>query len=326
MSSTATIADRQDHGVQEEREAVGRAARPPARRRASAPAASSHTEASAPERPASDSAAEGARCPLGVKAWASSVTTPGQRHERGRNRPAGGRASRSSPAPPRPASRPARARPRPSLRPEPPACARWTWRTSASTDGSIRRVKIGLDHAHHDQSATSGSSTAVSRGDRSSRPWFSSFVSRRRTRAAPSRACRPPPGSRRSDGHRRRSVGLKPRRRAGSGTRRRSRSGRAGRPRTASRSAKNTAKTGIDLPQAAEVGDLPRVAALVEHADQEEERARREAVVQHLVDRARSRRRRSARTCPSMTKPEVRHRRVGDELLESGCTSATSAP
>src|SRR6185503_14374120 len=52
-----------------------------------------------------------------------------------------------------------------------------TWRTSASADGSIRRVKTGLITPITSVSATSGSSTAASRGDRSGRPWFFGFVS-----------------------------------------------------------------------------------------------------------------------------------------------------
>ena len=46
-----------------------------------------------------------------------------------------------------------------------------------------------------------------------------------------------------------------------------------------------------------------RVAPLVEHADQEEQRAGRDAVVQHLVDRARHARWCVKAAMPSITKP-----------------------
>ena len=41
---------------------------------------------------------------------------------------------------------------------------------------------------------------------------------------------------------------------------------------------------GMEADKPAEIGDHPRVAPLVEHADEEEEAARAHAVVEHLVD------------------------------------------
>ena len=46
------------------------------------------------------------------------------------------------------------------------------------------------------------------------------------------------------------------------------------------------AKIGADLLQALELGDLAGVAALVDHADEEEQRAGGDAVVDHLQDAA----------------------------------------
>ena len=60
--------------------------------------------------------------------------------------------------------------------------------------------------------------------------------------------------------------------------------------------------------------DLARVAALVEDADEEEERAGREAVVDHLEDRALERHRREGADSQD-DEAEVRHRGVGHEPL-----------
>jgi len=69
------------------------------------------------------------------------------------------------------------------------------------------------------------------------------------------------------------------------------------------------------LRDAAVVADVPHVAALVEHAEQQEERAGRHAVVQHLVRRARRRLGRHRRE-PEHAVAQVAHRRVRDEPLD----------
>ncbi len=133
------------------------------------PVARSHTEKSAAARPASASADEGEALPFGVKAWARSTTSPVTA-----TMAAGaiGRRSRTASitAPPRPAAR--------GVFTAWIACVRsFTWRTSASAVGSIRRVKAGLAIPITIASTTSGTSTAASRPVRSARPWFFGFVS-----------------------------------------------------------------------------------------------------------------------------------------------------
>ena len=59
------------------------------------------------------------------------------------------------------------------------------------------------------------------------------------------------------------------------------------------------------LGEAAELVEQARVAAVVDHADQEEERAGRDAVVDHLQDRALACPPGSPAKRPSITKPEV---------------------
>ena len=76
-------------------------------------------------------------------------------------------------------------------------------------------------------------------------------------------------------------------RRAAPGTRRRSRSCRAGRCDESITTRKIDRVDRHHLPQPAEVRDQARVAALVDHADEEEQRAGRDAVVQHRQHRAR---------------------------------------
>ena len=69
------------------------------------------------------------------------------------------------------------------------------------------------------------------------------------------------------------------------------------------------------LPQPAEVDDAPRVPPLVDDADQQEQRAGRDAVVQHGHHRARE----SLgveREQTQHAEAQVAHRRVGDQLLE----------
>src|SRR5258708_7658908 len=67
-------------------------------------------------------------------------------------------------------------------------------------------------------------------------------------------------------------------------------------------------------PQTAEVAQPPRVAAVVEQAHAEEEPARRDAVREHLIERALHAGRRHRHDAED-DEPEVRHGRVGDELL-----------
>ena len=70
-----------------------------------------------------------------------------------------------------------------------------------------------------------------------------------------------------------------------------------------------------DLLEAAELGDLPGVAALVDHPDEEEQGAGREAVVDHLQDRALQALGREGEGAEH-DEAEVGHRRVGDQPLE----------
>jgi hypothetical protein len=77
--------------------------------------------------------------------------------------------------------------------------------------------------------------------------------------------------------------------------------------------------------EAAEVGDLARVAALVDHPDQEEQRAGREAVVDHLEIEPLEALRRQ-REHAEHHEAEVADRRVGDQLLDVRLHQATSAP
>ncbi len=70
-------------------------------------------------------------------------------------------------------------------------------------------------------------------------------------------------------------------------------------------------------PQPAELGDLPRVPAVVQHADQEEERAGREPVADHGEDAALEALGREGED-PQRGEPEVRDRRVGHESLQVG--------
>ena len=60
---------------------------------------------------------------------------------------------------------------------------------------------------------------------------------------------------------------------------------------------KTPAKTGADLLDAAELGDLAGVAALVDHADEEEEGAGGQAVVDHLEHAALQALRATGRRC-----------------------------
>ncbi len=65
------------------------------------------------------------------------------------------------------------------------------------------------------------------------------------------------------------------------------------------------------------IGDLARVAPLVDHPDEQEERPRREAVVHHL-DHAALQTLRGERERPEHDEPEVADRRVGDQPLHVG--------
>ena len=80
-----------------------------------------------------------------------------------------------------------------------------------------------------------------------------------------------------------------------------------------------------DRLQPAELGDEPGVPAVVEEADEEEEGARRDAVVQHLVDGADEPDGRE-RGDAEHHEAEVRDRRVGDELLEVGLHERDERP
>ena len=77
-------------------------------------------------------------------------------------------------------------------------------------------------------------------------------------------------------------------------------------------------------PQAAELGDQPGVTALVDHADAEEQRAGRQAVVEHLVDAALHAfavERRHAQH----DEAQMAHRGVRDQPLEIGLHHARPA-
>ena len=69
------------------------------------------------------------------------------------------------------------------------------------------------------------------------------------------------------------------------------------------------------LLEAVELGDLAGVAALVDHADEEEQRAGGDAVVDHLQDAALDALRGEGEGAED-DEAEVRDRRVGDEALE----------
>ena len=72
---------------------------------------------------------------------------------------------------------------------------------------------------------------------------------------------------------------------------------------------------GMTAFEPAELGDQARVAAVREHADDHEERAGADAVVQHLVDRALQP---SSREQAEHDEPEVADARVRDQLLHVG--------
>ena len=136
----------------------------------------------------------------------------------------------------------------------------------------------------------------------------------RSSRAGTSRACRSPTGSRRS---RRTPPAADPSgtRRAESGTRRRSRSG-PGRPIDDSVMIRNAAtRCGIDLLQPAELGDQPRVPAVRQHADDEEQAAGADAVVRASGRRRPARPARSWRADAEHDEAQVADARIRHELL-----------
>ena len=77
------------------------------------------------------------------------------------------------------------------------------------------------------------------------------------------------------------------------------------------------AKLGRGRGDAAKVGDLERMAALVKEADQDEERAGGDAMVQHLVDRAVEALLREGEDSEH-DKSKVAHRRIRHQLLHVG--------
>ena len=80
---------------------------------------------------------------------------------------------------------------------------------------------------------------------------------------------------------------------------------------------KNTEYTGSDLREPAVGREVARVAALVDHADHEEEAAGVEAVAHHLHDRALDAEQVEADE-PQHHVAQVADRRVGDDLLDVG--------
>ena len=90
----------------------------------------------------------------------------------------------------------------------------------------------------------------------------------------------------------------------------------AARPRRTRRS-QNRRVHGGQRRQAAHLGDRPVVGPLVDHADEEEQGAGDQAVVDHLQDRARQRLLLEHEDA-ERHEAHVAHRRVGDELLEVG--------
>ena len=115
------------------------------------------TAASAPTSPASDSAADGARLPFGVKAWASSDHEPGERHDQGRDDRAevedfAHRRLLATPARPRRGGRGGgAATPRSRRRPEPAATRARTCRTSASALRLDAPREARARHAHEER-------------------------------------------------------------------------------------------------------------------------------------------------------------------------------
>ena len=83
-------------------------------------------------------------------------------------------------------------------------------------------------------------------------------------------------------------------------------------------------KTGITLHQPAVLGDLARVPPLVDHADDQEEHAGRDAVIDLLQDRPGDPGR-IQRENPQRAEAQVAHRGVGHQLLPILLHQATPA-
>ena len=183
--------------------------------------------------------------------------------------------------------------PRPSVRGAAGAAARAaaTWRTRASTDGSIFRVKSGLATPMKSARTTSGTRTAASRA----RQVRQASVLRVRDLAV-EHALHHPEDVGRGQDHARarpppRSAGLK-RPGAHQDQELAHEAVEAGhRDRGQADQQEQRREPGHDASCSPPNSAMSAgVAAVVEHAHHEEERARRDAVVQHLVDGAHDRR------------------------------------